>query len=352
MSIRRLTLRTLAAALLPLLGACQGLPDGTLEQRAPEPTDRAPMHRRGGERLPPFSGADPRARGWAKVDGLLWIEQAHVAAYAQGRVFDGAGFVSVAAPLPAGTPAERGYRLRTDHVALHTNAAWARAEAIAREAEAHVGRLVSGYGDALDLRLPAGPLKVVVTATRAEFERTLAGLVQDPVGWGAFYDARSGNVYVSLETAARGGMPWQADLRHEMTHQILDLSRPPSRRGRAFPPPWFWLWEGIALYAESLGGGVASPRAARFAVRHARGEGTPLPELMRLDPWTFQGRHYDQTASLARFLFDPRRPAVRAGALSLVRDLLKAPVEPDALLRRTGLDPAALERAWLDTLAR
>ena len=46
-----------------------------------------------------------------------------------------------------------------------------------------------------------GPLKVVVTATRREFEDTLRCLVADPVGWGAFYDARTGNVYVSLEPA-------------------------------------------------------------------------------------------------------------------------------------------------------
>lgn len=336
-----------------LLAGCQGdLPDGTLDQPVQQGSDRPAMPRSSGERLPAFSGGDPARRGWAQVDGLLWIQREHVEAYQAGKVFNGFGFVPRSQPLPAGTPALRGYRLRTNHVALHTNAAWSRAEGVAREAEAHVARLVGGYGDALDLRLPSGPLKVVVTATRAEFERTLAGLVRDPVGWGAFYDARSGNVYVSLEPAARGAMPWQADLRHEMTHQILDLSRPLSRRGRAFGPPWFWLWEGIALWSEDLGGGITSPRDTRFRRRYARGEWTRLDELARLQPWNFEGRHYDQSASLAGFLLDPSNPRVQAGTLSLIRDLLKGPVEAHALEGRTGYSPATLERAWLDTLAR
>lgn len=352
MTIRRLARRAFLLALAGGLAACHGLPDGSLEQtRTPTVVDRAPMPRRTGERLPAFSGVDPRTRGWAKVDGLLWIHADHVEAYRAGQVFDGVGFVSVASPLPPGTQAERGYRLRTSHVALHTNAAWKRAEVVAREAEAHVTRLVGSYGDALDLRLPSGPLKVVVTATRAEFESVLAGLVRDPVGWGAFYDARSGNVYVSLEPAARGSMPWQADLRHEMTHQILDLSRATSLRGRAFPPPWFWLWEGIALHAEGLGGGAPSPRPARFQRRRARNEWTPLAELVRLGPWSFEGRHYDQTASLMGYLLDPADPQVRAGTLSLVRDLLRGGVEAQALERRTGLDVATLQQRWLGTLA-
>lgn len=337
-------------ALALLLAACQGLPDGTLEQAPPHATDRPALHRATGERLPAFSGMDPARRGWAQVDDLLWIERRHVPAYRAGFVPQGDGIVSRHQPLPRGTPATRGYRLRTSHVALHTNTSWAQAEVIAREAEAHVERFLRAYGDALDLRLPQGPLKVVITATRAEFERTLAGLVQDPVGWGAFYDARTGNVHVSFEPAGRGALPWQTDLRHELTHQILDLSRSPSQRGRAFAPPWFWLWEGIAMHAESLGGVVTNARATRFARRQLRGEITPLVDLVRLDPWTFEGRHYDQTASVVGFLLDPSRPQLRAATLGLVRDLLRGRVERDALRGRTGMDLARLEAAWRASL--
>lgn len=342
----------LAVCLLLFAAGCQGLEDGTLEQPLPGANDRPALHRATGPRLPAFSGGDPRARGWVQVDGLLWIEAGHEPAYRAGQVFDGAGFVPLSRALPRGTPADRGNRLRTSHVALYTNASWAGARGIAREAEAHVTRLVGTYGEALDLRLPEGPLKVVVTATRAEFERTLAGLVHDPVGWGAFYDARSGNVYVSLEPALRGAMPWQADLRHEMTHQILDLSRSRVGRGRAFPVPWFWLWEGVAVWAEGLGGEVTQARTQRFQRRDLRGETTPLADLVRLDGQTFEGRHYDQAGSLTRYMLDPAQPRLRAATLGLVRDLLAGRLEADALQGRTGMGLAGLEQAWRGTLSR
>jgi hypothetical protein len=350
-------LTALLTLLLTLLGAsallaCQGLEDGSLVQEAPEPVDRPALQRRSGERLPAFSGSSPERRGWARVDDLLWIAQGDVDAYRQGLVHDGSRYVSVRSPLPPGTPAARGYRLRADHVALHTNAAWDRAKVVAREAEAHVQRLVSQYGEALDLRLPQGPLKLIVSASRRELETTLAGLVHHPVGWGAFYDARSGNVYMSLEAATRGALPWQADLRHEMTHQVLDLSRRAGRRGRTFSAPWFWLWEGIAIGSEGLGGRLGSQRAERFRKRYANGEWTRLADLVRLDAGAFEGRHYDQTASLMDYLLDPSRPNLRSATLSIVRDLLHGPVPADALERRGGLDLATLEARWQQTVGR
>ncbi len=344
-------------ALLSVLGAasllaCQGLEDGSLLQDAPASSDRPALERRTGERLPAFSGSSPARRGWARVDDLLWIAEGDVEAYRQGLVHDGDRYVSVRAPLPHGTPAGRGYRLRADHIALHTNAAWERAKVVAREAEAHVQRLVSQYGEALDLRLPQGPLKLIVTDSRGELETTLAGLVHHPVGWGAFYDARSGNVYMSLEPATRGALPWQADLRHEMTHQILDLSRRSGRRGRTFGTPWFWLWEGIAIWSEGLGGDMGSQRAARFRKRHANGEWTRLAALARLDAGSFEGRHYDQTASLMDYLLDPRRPALRHATFSIVRDLLHGSVPADALARRGGVDLPTFEARWQQTVGR
>ena len=203
--------------------------------------------------MPAFSGRDPVNRNWVKVDDLLWIDGSEVEAYERGLVFDGNEYVPFAQSLPANVAARDGYRLRTDHVAVSSSCSWEDAVTAARAAEAHVMRLMLAYGDRLDLRLPYDPLPVVVTHTRAEFERILYGIVADPVTWGAFYDAAEGVVYVSMEPAPKGALPWVADLRHEMTHQVLDLSRRQSLRGRPFPEGWFWLWEGIAIHSETLG---------------------------------------------------------------------------------------------------
>jgi hypothetical protein len=258
--------------------------------------------------------------------------------------------------LPPNVAARSGYRLRTDHVALHTNVAWASAVTIAREAEEHVQRLVGQYGRLLGLRVPDGPLRVVVTASRAEFQSLLRGLVRDPVTWGAFYDARTGTVYTSREPAERGALPWRADLRHEMTHQILDLSRPTARRGRPFPEPWFWLWEGIAMWTETLGDppgiDTGADRIGRFQRRYAWDEWTPLAQLFRLPPKRFEGRHYDQTASLMRYLLDERHPARRGAVLDLVRRLMRGSLSESALSSAVGTDVAGLEKDWRATVGR
>lgn len=343
------------------LPGCQGasstwMGDTDFADPRPATRDRPPRWRRDGPRLPAFSGADPTARGWVKVDDLLWIDAEHQSAYGQGLVSDGQAYVPVGRALPPSVSARNGYRLRTDHVALHTNVAWASAVTIAREAEGHVQRLVGQYGDTLGLRLPHGPLRVVVTASRAEFTALLRGLVRDPVSWGAFYDARTGIVYTSFEAAPRGALPWRADLRHEMSHQILDLSRPDTRRARPFPEPWFWLWEGIAMWTETLGDppgtDTGAARIERFQRRYAWNDWTPLERLFRLPPRRFEGKHYDQTASLMRYLLDPAAPARRGAVLDLVRRLMKGPLSAGALERALGTNVAGLQQAWVATVGR
>lgn len=352
----------LLGAGLVLLGcACQG-PAGSWvgdtdfsDPRRPA-TEQPPPWRREGPRLPAFSGGDPTARGWVKVDDLLWIHGRDADAYTRGLVSDGKGYVPRRETPPPNVSAKSGFRLRTDHVSLQTNVAWDEAVTIAREAEAHVHGLLEGYGDLLGLRLPAGPLRIVVTASRAEFRSALQGIVHDEVTWGAFYDARSGIVYTSLEAAPAGALPWQADLRHEMTHQILDLSRSPSSRAQPFRAPWFWLWEGIAIWTETLGDAPGTDsgaeRLTRFRKRFAWKEWTPLDQLFPLTQRRFKGRHYDQTASLMRYLLDPAAPARRRATLDVVARLMKGRLADTALLRALGTDMAGLQAAWLETVDR
>ena len=342
------------AAVLILLGACERAADLPPDELAPLSLDRPAAYRADGPRLPAFSGLDPTARGWVKVDDLLWLQAEDVTAYRQGLVFDGTSHVPVDRPLPEGAAAEHSFRIRTDHVAVHTDAAWSAGLSVAREAEAHVRRLVSGYGDALDLRLPAGPLKIVVTARRAELTQILQLLVRDPVAWGAFYDARTGNMYVSLEPAPAGTLPWEADLRHEMTHQILDLSRPEARRMRTWAAPWFWLWEGIAVWSESLGGSRSgqADRIGRFQRRYAWNDWVPLAALGDRPQDGFEGKHYDQMAHLMTWLLDPRAPARRAGMFDIVRRLQHGPVPAAALEAALGMPLAQAEDAWRATVGR
>lgn len=328
------------------IAACAGrtgLGDG---QPSSEPP--APRYRSEGARLPAFSGSDPVARGWVRVDDLLWVDQRDAEAYARGQVRDGERFVSTQASLPASVRADRGFLLRTDHVAVRTNVSWDRAKDIARAAEEHLQRVFATLGEPLNLRLPQDPLPVVVIARRAEFEARLRGLVADPLAWGAFYDSQTGQVNVCAEPAARGALPLIADLRHEMTHQILDLSRPPSRRGHPFSVGWFWLWEGVAVWSEHLGDGPGvdhgSMRLMRFERRYAWQQWTPLVDLVALSPRHFEGRHYDQVASFMRYLMDRSRH--RAAVLDLLRRLLHG--EPTPSLGEALRTPILqVEREWL-----
>ncbi len=316
-----------------------------------------PAYRAAGVRLPAVGGVPPSAAGQVKVDGLVWIDSAHQTAWQQGQIQSRGAYVD-RSHSAATASATQAHVLRTDHVELFTNAAATQGLEVARAAQRHVELLFAQYAQALDLRFPASPLRVVVTSGRAEFQSILRNRVPDDVGWGAFYDGRDGAVYVCLEPARAGALPWIADLRHEMTHQILDLSRPSSRRGRSFGTGWFWLWEGVAIHAESLGDppGVdaGAMRLARFATRRSRGEVTPWATLMQYRSADYKGRHYDQTASMMRFLMDPTssRGQSRQGLFRLLGQLMQGPLQAEGFERVMGASVAAYEQAWRAGLAR
>ncbi len=333
---------------LLLTAGCAGAP-GPVPPADPA-AGPTPRHRAQGPRLPAFLGEDPRARGWVKVDDLLWIDARDEEAWRRGEVHDGVRYRPRDSALPPGARATEGFRLRTDHVALRTNLPWDEAVALARAADAHCRRLIEGYGEALDLRLPADPLPVVAAATRAEFEHLLRSRLGAPLAWNAFYDARSGVVFVCGEPAREGALPLVADLRHEMTHQILDLTRPQALRGAPFSPPWFWLWEGFAMHAENLGD--AWPREAgalrleRARRRLAWGRATPLADLVALPQMAFEGHHYDQAAAVVRFLMGAAWPGGREATLGVLRGLLARPAEAPDFEAVYGAPPAALDAAW------
>ena len=337
----------LAALAASLLVGCRTNDDFSDARR--EGSARAPRYRESGPRMPAFSGSDPVARGWVKVDQLLWVNQDDAPAYAQGRVRDGQRLVPTSHALSHDVQAHEGFVLRTDHLVVRTNVSWDRAKGIARAAEEHLQRFMTAFGETLDLRLPQDPLPVLVIANRAEFEARLRGLVSDPVTWGAFYDSQTGEVNICAEQAARGALPLMADLRHEMTHQILDLSRPPARRGRPFPRGWFWLWEGIAVWSESLGDPPGTDngqmRLLRFARRYEWQQWTPLVDLVALEARDFEGRHYDQVASFMRYVMAPSS-RYRAATLQIVRRLLHGQ-EVTSLADALGAPLPQLEREWL-----
>ena len=276
-----------------------------------------PALRSGGERLPPASGMHPATSGWSEVEDGVWMQ---------------------------------GNRLRTAHVAIRSDASAPEARRVARLAEAHVQRLISSYGVTLDLRLPTEPLPVVLHATRPAFQQALQRAAPGHPGWGAFYDARSGTVHVCIEPAPRGALPLEADLRHEMTHQILDLSTPMRGRGAIFGGNYLWLWEGFAAWSEGLGDAPGTdtrgPRRVRFETRRARGEVTDLPTLFALDQDRFEGRHYDQSAVLVTFLMADGVEGGRRAVLATLRDLLRGRARPGDLERGISMTAASLDAAW------
>ena len=301
--------------------------------------------------LPPFAGPSNDFRA---VSDLLFVARRDLDAWQEGRVATRSGLRATDEPFLAGTPAEAGYRLRTAHVSLSTNAPWSEAVRLAALAERHVRLLFGTLGGDLDLVFPAAPLDVVVHATRADYQAALALAVPGHHGWTAWYDDRTRTVHACLEPAPRGSLPLEADLRHEMTHQILDGSTPRAGRPRIPEGHGFWLWEGIAVWAETLGDAptddTRAPRRARFLKRAAQRELTPLARLVRLAQDEFLGRHYDQVGMLLDHLMAGGVPGGRRAVLDSLRDVLHADWEGDPFPDRVGLSYAALERQWLNAV--
>jgi hypothetical protein len=313
-----------------------------------------PRRREEGPRAIPFAGGDPAAKGWVKADDLLWVEREHADEYAKGRIWTGDRYATVAEADALSKTADHGYVLRSDHVVLRTNVSFARAKDLARLCERHLEAVLDVFGEPLDLRLPADPLRVVVAAGRDEFTRLLRERVSVGVEWGAFYQAADGTVYASDERGRVGGLSLAADLRHELTHAILDLGRDDAGRGAMFGRPQFWAWEASAIWAEGLGDPAGAregrERFDRFRLRRAAGQTVPLAELFALRQEDFLGRHYDETASFMAWLMDAEGGRYRAGFHALLRQVMAGWGESDFFERYVGIAVPEAERRWLASL--
>ena len=345
------------ASVVVSLAAFLAAAGGAACARSTSATDiPAPRRRMEGPRAIPFAGGDPLRKGWTKVDGLLWVETSDLDAWNRGEVRLGSGYASFAQADRVPKSPEEGYVLRTDHLVLRTDAPFARARELARLSEEHIDRVLAVYGEPLDLRLPADPLRIVVAAQRADFTRLLAARVPAPVDWGAFYEAADGTVYASDERRERGGLSGVADLRHELTHAILDLGRPESGRARMFVRPHFWVWEGAAIWTEGLGdppdARQGRERFARFQRRFAWGDVVPLPELFPLGQDAFLGRHYDEVAALMSWLFSVDAGARRPGVLALLLRVMDGVAELGDFERLVGMSPEEADRRWRASLTR
>lgn len=330
-----------------LLAACRGATEPSVAVQALE----RPSARSAGPRLPEAVGP-VLSTAWRCIEGVAYLPVSEFDAYASGRVRGANGEeLPREGPLPPGTAPASGHRVRTAHTVLRTDRSWPQALEAAREAEAHVERLFALLGEAAGLHFPSEPLPILLSGRRRAFEAAIADLVVDPSGWGAWYDAITGTVHVTSEPTDGGSLPMVANLRHEMTHQVLDLSSPKGRRYTIFRGRGLWLWEGIAIWSEGLGGGAgaqAAPmRAERFAVRRRRGEVERLDRLLTLSAEHLEGRHYDQLGSLFAVLMDGRVPGGRAAVMESLRDLLRGSYEDERFFARLGLTPAELERRWL-----
>lgn len=351
---RRLLLALVAVACVASATGCESArrPSGT----AAPPEGTAPRRRTAGPRWIPFAGGDVVAKGWTKVDDLLWVESRDVEAFRRGLLRAGERWVPIEEADAALSSPEEGYLLRTDHFTLRTNVAFARAKDLARLVEEHARLVLEAFGEALDLRFPEDPIPVVVARRRAEYERLLAARVPAAVEWGAFYWAADGTVYASDETRQKGGLDVVADVRHETTHAILDLGRaeaPGTGNGRArmFGRPQFWAWEAAAIWSEGLGDPPSARRGAerfeRFRRRLSWGEVVPLAELLALPQSRLEGRHYDQIASLVRWLMEEEGLRHRAGFLSLLGRVMDGWGEPDDFHRFVGISPDEAQARWL-----
>ena len=320
------------------------------------PSCRSPRLATGAEmgaasRLPAFTG-DPAA--FEPVTDLLFVRRADAAAWRRGLVATSRGLQPRKVPPAPGIPAEAGYRLRTAHVLLRTNAPWPQAVRVATLAEQHVRHLFDALGEDLDLGLGDRPLDVVAHATREDYRTELALALPGHHGWAAWYDDRHQRVHACLEPAAAGGLPFGADLRHEMTHQVLDRAAARIDRRGLSEGRGLWLWEGIAVWAETLGDGpgedTRAPRRATFLRRAKQRELTPLAQVVRLPQREFLGRHYDQVGLLFDHLMADAVPGGRDALLATLRDMLGGTLEGDPFPERLGLGYAALERHWLNAV--
>ena len=334
---------TLALATTLAMGACQARREGPgsgSERGSLEPTPR-PTRRGSGPRLPaPFGGRDPAALGLVKVEGLLWLAASDAPAWPAG----GAG---VSADPAAGPGA--GLALRTDHVLLTTDLPAEQAFGLARLAQGHVEALLAAYGEVLDLRLPLEPLPVRVYARRADFAAALVARMGEAGAWNAYYDVSDGLVRVAAEPASQAPLPLGADLKHELTHAVLDLSAPrPVPHARIVGGLHFWLWEGIAVHAEGLGevghGAAYGVREARFQRRLARRELPSVADYLVLPQERFVGLHYDLTAVWMRFLLAD--PQLGPRTLDLLRRLIAGDLIRHDPEREWGLSASELERRW------
>jgi hypothetical protein len=338
------TILVLAAAAAAPLAAC------TAPQREAAPCPAAPRRRDSGPRSIPFAGGDPASRGWVKVDDLLWLEAAHAERFRRGEILLDGAYVPFATSDAAPKSPEGGYVLRTDHLLLRTNVTLARARTLAEEGERHIRRVLALLGDPLDLRMPEDPLRVVVAARRSEFAALLARAIPAAVDWNAFYEPSKGTVYAADEAYASNGLPLVADLRHEMTHAILDLGRPEAGRGGMYMRPQFWIWEGIALWTEGLGDPPSTHSGAarfdRFRRRAEWGDVVPLAELQALRQDAFLGRHYDETAVFMAWLMEADGGARRAGAYALLAKVMDGEGETGDFEALVGLPVDEAERRW------
>jgi hypothetical protein len=339
----------LAACVAALLVSACAAPQMKREPESP------PRRRLTGPRSIPFAGGDPAAKGWTRVDALLWVRSEDADAYRRGLLRCGERMVPIEEADRIEKTPEDGYVLRTDHLTLRTDVGFRRAVDLARIAETHVERLLAVFGGPLDLRTPDDPMRLVVAAHRLDFERILADRVAEPRAWGAFYAAADGAVYACDEPLATGGLSVVADLRHETTHAVLDLGRRDDGRHRMFSRPQFWVWEGVAMWSEGLGdppgAREGAERLARFRRRLAWGDVTPLSELFVLGQDGFLGRHYDEAASLMNWLMDADQGARRDGLFRLLARAMDGDAERDDFKAMVGLSPEDAERRWKASLS-